>query len=390
MIGCLLRKSGAPLPHSLFELLSCYSSRIEREEEVVYLELDTVKRSHSLWQQCKAEELCLGVATSLFVARVAALQGGWRVVYPGEESSFLAPLSIRYLPAEPETVCRLHLVGIQTMGQLISLGAEPLSDQFGTEGYLLWQLAQGIDERPLVADPLPFHLEEEMEWSGSGGQRLVEGIDRLFERLQRRGLVCLCLRLQVQCEDGLSHRIDVRYGRPIGDGARALPLAKLRLEELRLTGPPHTLLVAVVEAVPREVAQLSLFETPSQREKMAPILQRLSKRDNLAALMRVVWDEPSSPLPDRWAHLESLLRPTYRRPLLLPRPIEAHSGKDREPTQLKLKGRWQKIASLIERWEVDEGWWSQEPIQRTYYRTLVGERVVRLFCDRIQGLWYVH
>lgn len=389
MIACLLSTSGASLPSALFDLLLHYSPRIEREGEVVYLEFGKVERAHHLWRSGKGA-FALGVASSHFVARVAAQQGGWRVVYPGEEAAFLEELSIGYLPAEEETLRRLRLVGIEKMGQLVALGCDRLSDPFGEEGRLLWELAQGVEERPFVPDSLPFYLEEEFAWCGLGDERLVEGVVRLFERLQRLSLVALCLRLVVECEDGTCRSVDVRYGRPIGDGRRALSLVQIRLGALSLPAQPCGLTVTIVEAIEREALQLSLFEQPSKREQIDPLIQRMRQRSNPAALMQLVWDEPRSRLPDRCAHLESLLRPAFCRPLLAPRPLQARSGSQGEPTQVAWRGKWRPVAALFERWEVEEGWWSRDSVHRTYYRAQIGEAVVRLFCDRKRDRWYVH
>ncbi|MDP9145795.1 MAG: DNA polymerase IV, partial [Actinomycetota bacterium] len=78
---------------------------------------------------------------------------GLVVVPPGTEAPFLAPLPVRRLwGVGPKMEERLLLAGIHTIGQLAA--APPsLERRFGTHGHDLLRLAQGLDSRPVLADP---------------------------------------------------------------------------------------------------------------------------------------------------------------------------------------------------------------------------------------------
>ena len=65
-----------------------------------------------------------GLANGKFAARVAASAtrpGASKVVLPGGEAAFLAPLSIDHLPADEATRWRLRLLGLETMGDIAKL-----------------------------------------------------------------------------------------------------------------------------------------------------------------------------------------------------------------------------------------------------------------------------
>ncbi len=98
----------------------------------------------------------VGVAPSKLVAKVASdlrKPDGLCVVEPGQEAAFLAPLPIRRLwGVGPKMEERLAKVGVQTIGDLAALDPERLERRLGTHGRDLLLLAQGQDDRPVLAE----------------------------------------------------------------------------------------------------------------------------------------------------------------------------------------------------------------------------------------------
>jgi nucleotidyltransferase/DNA polymerase involved in DNA repair len=95
----------------------------------------------------------VGTAGGKFTARVAAQTaraGLAKIVPPGEEASFLAPLSIDHLPADEAMRWRLGLLGLHTMSDIARLPLGAFQQQFGAEGRRCWELASGIDDEPLA------------------------------------------------------------------------------------------------------------------------------------------------------------------------------------------------------------------------------------------------
>jgi len=106
-------------------------------------------------KRCVREELNLtvsaGVASNKSVAKIASdlhKPDGLTVVEPGREREFLAPLPIERLwGAGPVTCKSLHLLGVQTIGDLAGLPVDLLVSKLGSLGESLHRLACGIDER---------------------------------------------------------------------------------------------------------------------------------------------------------------------------------------------------------------------------------------------------
>ncbi len=97
-----------------------------------------------------------GVAPNKFLAKIAS---DWRkpdglfVIQPEEVSVFLPPLPVVRLPGVGKvTAERLKQIGVQTVGELQSLEAVFLEEQFGRYGQRLYELARGVDDNPVVAD----------------------------------------------------------------------------------------------------------------------------------------------------------------------------------------------------------------------------------------------
>src|ERR1700758_2137743 len=97
-----------------------------------------------------------GVAPNKFLAKLAS---DWRkpdglfVILPEEVDAFLLPLPVGRLPGVGKvTEEKLTHLGIKTVAQLRALERATLEDEFGRYGVRLHDLAQGIDESPVVPD----------------------------------------------------------------------------------------------------------------------------------------------------------------------------------------------------------------------------------------------
>ncbi|HUP82794.1 MAG TPA: DNA polymerase Y family protein [Candidatus Limnocylindria bacterium] len=96
----------------------------------------------------------IGIANTRFGAQVAAVigRGGLERVPIGDgavEAAYLAPLSIKLLPADDETRDRLRVFGLTQIGQFGALSRSAVIARFGASGGELHDLARGMDGRQL-------------------------------------------------------------------------------------------------------------------------------------------------------------------------------------------------------------------------------------------------
>src|SRR3954454_4778728 len=110
----------------------------------------------------------IGIGNTRFGAQVAAVIGRGRLekIEPGDaatEAAYLAPLSIRLLPAADDTRERLRVFGLTSIAEFAALPASAVVARFGAHGELLHQLARGMDGRPLRPRKPVQHLRAEAE-----------------------------------------------------------------------------------------------------------------------------------------------------------------------------------------------------------------------------------
>jgi impB/mucB/samB family/impB/mucB/samB family C-terminal domain len=114
----------------------------------------------------------MGIGNTRFGAQVAAVVGTTRsdgsveAIPPGgaaTEAAYLAPLSIRLLPADEEARERLRVFGLERIGEFAALARSAVVARFGAAGATLHDLARGMDGRPLRPRRLVARLRAEAE-----------------------------------------------------------------------------------------------------------------------------------------------------------------------------------------------------------------------------------
>jgi DNA polymerase-4 len=231
-----------------------------------------------------SNKLVSGVA-----ARVAPPCGRFCEVPTGGEALFLAPLSVRFLPAvrRQREGALLFEFNIRFVEQLAGIPLAQLVRVFGPLGATLHHQALGIDESP-VRSPgsKPFVLEEQTLAEDSNDDAvLLSVLYRLTERacreLRARGVVARTAWLHVSYSDGMDATRRLRFGRPSGVDLAVFRMLEplffqtgLRRQRVRLMGLTLTDLF-----VPPP--QLDLFDSPQgplKEERLVHALDALRGR----------------------------------------------------------------------------------------------------------------
>lgn len=217
-----------------------------------------------LKQECLARTgitLSVGVAPNKFLAKIASdweKPDGLTVITPERLEAFLAALPVKKLHGVgPATGARLAAMGITTCAALREVPLERLLEAFGKFGKRLYELARGIDERPVRLERERKSISVETTFArdlpdlASCREALAPLCERLEERLARHGHPPLAgLVVKVRFDDfglttlesrgltpspasyqGLLEQAWERRRRPVrllGVGARLLPEAERR------------------------------------------------------------------------------------------------------------------------------------------------------------------
>jgi len=110
-----------------------------------------------------------GVAPNKFLAKIAS---DWRkpdglfVITPEEVQAFVEALPVEKLFGVGQvTAGKLHALGVETCGDMQALGADVLIEKFGKQGYRLFEMAHGRDERPVVVSRVAKSVSVERTFS---------------------------------------------------------------------------------------------------------------------------------------------------------------------------------------------------------------------------------
>ncbi|MEP7360266.1 MAG: hypothetical protein ABI744_01675 [Chloroflexota bacterium] len=224
----------------------------------------------------------IGIANSRFGAQVAAVigQGKLERVPIGDaavEAAYLAPLSIKLLPADDETRERLRGFGLTRIGQFGALSRSAVIARFGAEGGELHDLARGLDGRqlrprkPIAQLRAEAELEPPVETLEPLRFLLRNMCQALCEQLAARGAGATRALLQLDVEGGNPVLLEQILPEPAAAPELLERLLFARLGSTRMPAAPVTRLA--VELRGEQVVagqQLGLF---------APQLARAARLD---------------------------------------------------------------------------------------------------------------
>jgi len=128
--------------------------------------------ARQLRQRVKAETgitISAGVAPNKFLAKIASdwqKPDGLFVITPQDVADFVQSLPVQKLFGVGQvTAARLHALGVETCGDIQGLEVDILIDKFGKQGYRLFEMAHGRDERPVVVSRVAKSVSVERTFS---------------------------------------------------------------------------------------------------------------------------------------------------------------------------------------------------------------------------------
>ena len=165
-------------------------------------------------EEIKAREgltCSVGVAPNKSIAKIASdykKPDGLTAVTPDQAQSFLRPLPVsRISGVGKKTTELLEKVGIKTIGDLASYPAGRIVELFGKWGIWMWQIANGIDESPVVSsyDIKSISTETTFEQDIEDRNIVIETLDRqareVHARAVQEGFLWRTVGLKLRFED---------------------------------------------------------------------------------------------------------------------------------------------------------------------------------------------
>lgn len=253
-----------------------------------------------------------GVAGGKFAARAAAATsrpGVAKVVAAGEEARFLAPLACAFLPASEAMLWRLKLLGLETIGQIADLPLGAFQQQFGPEGKRCWELANGVDDAPLVPRTTEEAVRRRMELAAPSAslEAILAALERLvytaYSDRAREGHWVRKVVVRATLDGGGSWELPVPFREALADPKAAWPVVKNAVLR-RPPGRPVEELECELVGLSGECGkQGSLLETKGRLWRQVEEASRQLSANGKRALGKVVEVEPWSRIPERRAAL---------------------------------------------------------------------------------------
>jgi protein ImuB len=231
-------------------------------------------------------ECQVGVADQLATAVFAARAG--RIVEPGEDAWFLAPLSIRQLAAEPsladphrdELADLLWRMGIRTVGQFAELSRTDVASRFGADAVAAHRFARGESSRGPSGREPPLDLDavrmcdppvERVDAAAFAGRSLAAELHR---SLEAAGIGCTRLAIHAVTENGEELQRVWRCAEPLTEDATADRVRwqldgwlNRRMQD-RPTAPITMLRLHPVEVVSSSALQLPLWGSSGDEDRL--------------------------------------------------------------------------------------------------------------------------
>lgn len=233
----------------------------------------------------------VGVAPNKFLAKVASdLQkpDGLTICYPGEERSFLAPLPIRKLwGVGARTAEKLSRLGLKTIGDVAAMPQKQLIALFGKWGLHLWQLANGIDNRPVQSSRVRKSISEETTFDEDIAdfeiveQMIFRIADRLSRSMRLKRLKGRTITLKLRWEGFETHTRSKTLPEYVDDADTLRAIAVSHFRHIAVPGRRVRLVgIGVSQLNTLGGEQLSLFghTSPPRNEKLEKLLAELKSR----------------------------------------------------------------------------------------------------------------
>ncbi len=249
----------------------------------------------------------LGVATNKLVAKIANNVGktsaktdgppmAIKIIPPGHEAAFLAPLPVRELwGVGPKTARSLEQLGIHTIGDIAQWSADDLVARFGQHGKDLARRASGIDTRAISTEHEAKSISQETTFAQdiTDADQLHRTLLHLAEnvgwRLRRADLIGSTVRIKLRWADFTTLTRQVTLETPTNQDNDILLASQQLFDKTWPPSKPVRLLGVGVSGFQPPAQQLSLWETPSRRgERLQQALDAVRDRYGRHAIRRAV------------------------------------------------------------------------------------------------------
>lgn len=271
----------------IVDILQRFSPRVEPASvDEAYMEITGMERHYaSPWQAALAIKEAIrtevdltcsvGIAPNKLLAKMASSQtkpDGLTAVDADGVEEWLAPQPVGQLwGVGAKTEASLTRLGIRTIGDLQALSREALTRRFGKWGHVMFDLARGIDNGPVIPKSdrpteksvshehtFAVDTDDPVLWHAT----LLALSDRVARRLRQAGLAGKTVTLKFRTHDFTTRTRAHTLDRPTASENTLFGTVSRLLEELRPDGCHVRLLGVAMSSLSADKSQPALFSEP--------------------------------------------------------------------------------------------------------------------------------
>ncbi len=249
-----------------------------------------------------------GIGPGRFPATVAAsaAQPGQILKAPPTLIEFLAPYPVEVLPVPWETVARLKRLGLTALGDIARQKLGPMETQFGPGGRSLWEMARGIDNRPI------FPRQQELSFEGRVDfpvatvslETIYLAVENLLVQLYGKpelwGRYARLALLRARVSRRPTWERKVAFKEAAGSAQTALRMIKHAISLYPPSGPVEDLSITLHGVTGEAGRQTSLWTDVRRQDQLRETLRQLEARLGVRPPIYQYRDaEPWSRIPER-------------------------------------------------------------------------------------------
>ena len=253
-------------------------------------------------------DLRIGVGDNKWVAYAASLlsrsNSGRKVT--GELGGFLDKFPVDSLPIPYQLIKQLHAFGLTTIGHIADIPRGPMEAQFGKIGGTAWELANGIDNRPLLPKHSVLGVSEHLDFPDPtiSMATIVPAIESLLGRAYGRSQLARRFARQASIQSQVFQHapwtMRVAFKDPAGNKNQALFAIKSKLDIAEIPGPLEDMRLTLSGITGEAGRQESMWKEVKRDTDLQETISQLRSRLRIAPPIYQVKElEPWSRIPER-------------------------------------------------------------------------------------------
>jgi DNA polymerase-4/protein ImuB len=256
----------------------------------------------------------MGIAEGKFPAYLAAVyspQAGYKVL-SSDIGAFLKDLPCDLLPVSIKNKAKLHDFGLHTLSHLALMSPAKLQAQFGPEGQVIWELANGRDDTPLYPRLSEENIEESITLVSVTVSldlilmTLEAMLSKAFVRLGQKGMGISSITIWTRSWMSEHWEQNVRFKEPAMNSRTAMSRIKQFIENVPQPGPVEQLGMKITGTGRPNGKQKSLMSQVRAQEHLLEEIKQLEFRLGGPLLFQFKDVEPWSRIPERRCILSPL------------------------------------------------------------------------------------